>query len=49
MLDPDAAYFRKQAEKCRWLARRAPDDVSRTLNAMAEEYDANARELDANR
>lgn len=43
----DAAYLREQASRCRRLARAvdAPD-VIRTLNLMADDYDARADKLE---
>jgi hypothetical protein len=41
----DAAYFRKQATKCRQLARASQDREARILDDMAAEYEAKAIEL----
>jgi len=42
----DARWFRKQATKCRQLARASREREAKILNAMADEYEAKARELD---
>jgi hypothetical protein len=42
----DAAYFRKQATKCRQLARASQEREARILDDMAAEYAAKAIELD---
>ena len=48
MSDTTPAYLREQARRCRRLADSAMDErVSRTLRAMADEYDENARKLSA--
>ena len=41
----DAAYFRQQAVKCRHLARHSPEREARILQEMANEYEADAREM----
>ena len=44
----DAAYLRSQAARCRRLAQATSDEgVAATLEGMAEEYLAKARELEA--
>lgn len=44
---PDAAFYLKQAEQCRRLARTAQAREARILQDMADEYEAKARELGA--
>jgi hypothetical protein len=39
---PDAAYFRTQAERCRRLARGADYTTALSLNDMAGDYEAMA-------
>ena len=44
---PDAAYFTRQAERCRRLARQSSDaSLAIQLKDMAGEYEAKARELE---
>ena len=43
----DAAYFRRQAARCRRLVRLATNPtVAVNLSDMADEYEAKARHLD---
>jgi hypothetical protein len=43
----DAAYLRRQATKCRYLARFSHAREARILNNTADDYEAKARALDA--
>ena len=42
----DASYLRKQARRCRRLARASAEREAKILDDMADEYEAKARELD---
>lgn len=43
----DAAHYREKAQQCRRLARDvSARDVAERLNALAEEYDAEAEAAD---
>jgi hypothetical protein len=44
----DVAYLKVQAARCRRLAEfSAEDQIRATLNAMADEYEAKARQQEA--
>ena len=46
-MSDDAAFLREQARRCRRLARGiATPDVVKTLNGMADDYDARAEEME---
>jgi hypothetical protein len=44
---PDAAYYRKQAETCRRLARISDEPKAKALEKLATEYDMKARAIEA--
>jgi hypothetical protein len=46
MDQPDADFFRQQAEKCRWLAKSASTkEAKATLLEMAREYEQRAKKM----